>query len=130
MLDEDARDSLTKARNARDFISRVAMLAKETLVEGQTLVFVDEIQEYPEITTLAKALVEDGRFSFVFSGSMLGTEFKGISSFPVGYVDRIVMRPMDFESIAGPWASRKTCLWAFENEWSVASRCKITSMKP
>ena len=97
MLDEDARDSLTKARNARDFISRVAMLAQETLVEGQTLIFVDEIQEYPEITTLAKALVEDGRFSFVFSGSMLGTEFKGISSFPVGYVDRIVMRPMDFE---------------------------------
>ena len=99
MLDEDARDSLTKARNARDFISRVAMLAKETLVEGQTLVFVDEIQEYPEITTLAKALVEDGRFSFVFSGSMLGTEFKGISSFPVGYVDRIVMRPMDFRGV-------------------------------
>lgn len=102
MLDEDARDSLTKARNARDFISRVAMLAQETLVEGQTLIFVDEIQEYPEITTLAKALVEDGRFSFVFSGSMLGTEFKGISSFPVGYVDRIVMRPMDFEEYC--WA--------------------------
>ena len=50
-----------------------------------------------------KALVEDGRFSYVFSGSMLGTEFKGISSFPVGYVEHIVMRPMDFEEFC--WAN-------------------------
>ena len=49
-----------------------------------------------------KALVEDGRFSYVFSGSMLGTEFKGISSFPVGYVERITMRPLDFEEYC--WA--------------------------
>ena len=50
-----------------------------------------------------KALVEDGRFSYVFSGSMLGTEFKGVSSFPVGYVEHIVMRPMDFEEFC--WAN-------------------------
>ena len=34
---------------------------------------------------------------------MLGTEFKGISSFPVGYVEHIVMRPMDFEEFC--WAN-------------------------
>lgn len=102
LLDADARESLTKARDAADFISRVALLSRSTLVEGDTLVFVDEIQEFPEIVTLMKALVEDGRFSYVFSGSMLGTEFKGISSFPVGYVERITMRPMDFEEYC--WA--------------------------
>ena len=102
LLDADARESLTKARDAADFVSRVAMLSKQTLVEGDTLIFVDEIQEFPEIVTLMKALVEDGRFSYVFSGSMLGTEFKGISSFPVGYVERIIMRPLDFEEYC--WA--------------------------
>lgn len=102
LLDAAARDSLTKARDAADFVSRVAMLSKQTLVEGDTLIFVDEIQEFPEIVTLMKALVEDGRFSYVFSGSMLGTEFKGISSFPVGYVERIIMRPLDFEEYC--WA--------------------------
>ena len=109
LLDADARESLTRARNAADFISRIAMLCDQTLVKGKTLVFIDEIQEYPEIVTLMKALVEDGRFSYVFSGSMLGTEFKGISSFPVGYVERITMRPMDFEEFC--WAvgvSRET----------------------
>ena len=29
--------------------------------------------------------------------SVLGTGFKGISSFPVGFIERIIMRPMDFE---------------------------------
>lgn len=97
LLDADARDSLTKARGANDFINRVAMLSKRELVQGKTLIFIDEIQEFPQIVTLLKGLVEDERFSFVFSGSMLGTEFRGITSFPVGYVKRIVMRPLDFE---------------------------------
>ena len=102
LLDAEARDTLIGARNAIDFINRISLLAKSPLVEGDTLVFVDEIQEYPEIVTLAKALVEDGRYRYAFSGSMLGTEFKGITSFPVGYVDQFVMRPMDFEEFC--WA--------------------------
>ena len=97
LLDAEARDVLIGAKNAVDFINRVALLADAPLVEGDTLIFVDEIQEYPQIVTLMKALVEDGRFSYVFSGSMLGTEFKGISSFPVGYVEHIVMSTMDIE---------------------------------
>lgn len=103
LLDVEARNALVGAKNSVDFINRVALLADVPLVEGDTLVFVDEIQEYPQIVTLMKALVEDGRFSYVFSGSMLGTEFKGISSFPVGYVEHIVMRPMDFEEFC--WAN-------------------------
>ena len=102
LLDKSAKQALAQALNATDFINCIALFSKKTLVENNTLIFVDEIQEYPEIVTLMKALVEDGRYSYVFSGSMLGTEFKGISSFPVGYVDQIVMRPMDFEEFC--WA--------------------------
>lgn len=102
LLNKDARDALANARNAMDFINRVALFSKVPLVEGNTLLFIDEIQEYPDIVTLIKGLVEDGRYSYAFSGSMLGTEFKGISSFPVGFVDQYVMRPMDFEEFC--WA--------------------------
>lgn len=102
LLDKAARSAIADAENAIDFINRVALLSERPLIERDTLIFIDEIQEYPEIVTLMKALVEDGRYSYVFSGSMLGTEFKGISSFPVGYVDQIVMRPMDFEEFC--WA--------------------------
>lgn len=102
LLDKTAREALVGATGALDFINRVALLSDRPLIEGDTLIFIDEIQEYPEIVTLMKSLTEDGRYSFVFSGSMLGTEFKGISSFPVGYVDQLVMRPMDFEEFC--WA--------------------------
>ena len=44
---------------------RVIVLSERTLVEVHTLIFVDEVQEYPEIVTLVKGLVEDDRFSFV-----------------------------------------------------------------
>lgn len=101
-LDADARETLFGARNASDFINRISLLTHSPLKEGDALVFIDEIQEYPEIVTLAKALVEDGRFRYAFSGSMLGTEFKGITSFPVGYVEQLVMRPLDFEEFS--WA--------------------------
>ena len=96
-VDGDARDTLIGARNATDFINRISLLSHAPLKEGSTLIFIDEIQECPEIIALAKSLVEDGRYRYAFSGSMLGTEFKGVSSFPVGYVEQVVMRPMDFE---------------------------------
>lgn len=102
LLDADARETIVGARSAIDFINRIALLAKTPFVEGDTLVFIDEIQEYPEIVTLAKALVEDGRYRYAFSGSMLGTEFKGVTSFPVGFVEQFTMRPMDFEEFC--WA--------------------------
>lgn len=97
-----AKQVLSGAEDATDLINRIALLAETELVEHDTLIFFDEIQEYPDIVTMAKALVEDGRYSYVFSGSMLGTEFKGIRSFPVGYVEEITMRPLDFEEFC--WA--------------------------
>ncbi len=102
LLDRESAEILTSARNATDFINRVALLSPNPLVEGNTLIFIDEVQEFPDIVTLAKALVEDGRYSFAFSGSMLGTELRGIRSFPVGYVHQLVMRPLDFEEFS--WA--------------------------
>lgn len=102
VLDKEAAHILTSAQNANDFINRVALLSKNPLVENDTLIFIDEIQEYPDIVTLIKALVEDGRYSYALSGSMLGTEFKGIQSFPVGSIEQHIMRPMDFEEFC--WA--------------------------
>ena len=97
-----SRAALAEARDAQDFISRVTILASGRLVPGDSLVFIDEVQELPDVLTMAKFLVEDGRFDWAFSGSMLGTELKGIRSYPVGYVYELVMRPLDFEEFC--WA--------------------------
>ena len=61
------------------------------------LIFLDEIQEFKEIVTRIKFLVEEGSFKYVMSGSLLGVELKGIASVPVGYLTVLRMYPMDFE---------------------------------
>lgn len=97
-----ARDALLEARDADDFISRVTLLSGKPIAPGETLVFIDEVQEAPDIMTMAKFLVEDGRCRWAFSGSMLGTQFKGVRSYPVGYVHELKMFPLDFEEFS--WA--------------------------
>jgi predicted AAA+ superfamily ATPase len=72
------------------------------LEPGRTLIFLDEIQECPEARTAIKFLVEDGRFDYIESGSLLGVRTKEVMSYPVGYETVRQMFPMDLEEFA--WA--------------------------
>lgn len=69
---------------------------------GSTLIFFDEVQMAPEVVTLSKYLVQDGRFDVVLSGSMLGSKLRGIRSMPVGYLRILDMFPLSFEEFC--WA--------------------------
>ena len=102
-LNDSAREALASSRDINDFLRRVSLFAQGPMSQGSTLVFIDEVQELPEVMTMAKALVEDGRYDYAFSGSMLGTEFKGVRSYPVGFVRETTLRPMDFEEFM--WAA-------------------------
>lgn len=93
---------LSSASNASDFVARLSLATRAPVIPGETLIFLDEIQESPDLITAVKFLVEDGTFDVVLSGSMLGTELKGFRSFPVGYVQIERMFPLDFEEFC--WA--------------------------
>lgn len=95
--DRSAARTLSNASDAGDFVSRLSLITQTPVIPGETLVFLDEIQEAPDLITAVKFLVEDGRYRVVISGSMLGTELKGFRSFPVGYVLIERMFPLDFE---------------------------------
>ncbi|WP_458458076.1 ATP-binding protein, partial [Pseudobutyrivibrio sp.] len=58
-------------------------------------IFFDEIQECKDIVTWVKFLVEDGKYRFVFSGSLLGVELSDLRSAPVGFIHTTDMYPMD-----------------------------------
>ena len=75
---------------------------KFKFVEGNTLIFFDEIQDFPEIATSFKAFAEDGRYDVISSGSLLGIQLKRIESISVGYQETETMRSMDFEEFL--WA--------------------------
>ncbi len=69
---------------------------------GCTLIFFDELQEYPEIATALKFFKIDGRFDVICSGSLLGIHYKRIESNSVGYKTDYDMFSMDFEEFL--WA--------------------------
>jgi hypothetical protein len=71
-------------------------------VEGQTLLFLDEIQECPKARTALKFLVEEHLYDYIASGSLLGINYKPVPSYPVGYEERYDVFPMDFEEFL--WA--------------------------
>ena len=62
-----------------------------------TLVFFDEIQEFPDIATSLKFFAQDGRFDVICSGSLLGLNVKRIRSLSVGYQEHEKMFSLDFE---------------------------------
>lgn len=65
-------------------------------IPGKTLIFFDELSEYPEIATALKFFKIDGRFDVICSGSLLGISYKRIESNSVGHKTDYTMHSMDF----------------------------------
>lgn len=86
--------------NADTLIINLTAYTQRSLQQGKTLIFFDEIQECPEARTAIKFLVDDGRFDYIESGSLLGVNYKTVKSFPVGYEEVYRMFPLDFEEFA------------------------------
>lgn len=91
---------LDGAADAAEMILRITALTRRNMTPGKTLIFFDEVQEYPEIVSLVKFLVDEGSFTYALSGSLLGVELKDLRSAPVGYMDIFEMYPLDFEEFA------------------------------
>lgn len=88
---------------AADIIKNISRIdPSKRFIEGETLIFFDELQEFPDIATALKFFKTDGRFDVICSGSMLGINYKKIESNSVGYKTDYEMYSMDFEEFL--WA--------------------------
>lgn len=85
------------ARDTEDLLLRLSMVADQPLEKGKTIIFFDEVQEYKEITTRIKFLVEEGSFRYIMSGTLLGVELNNLRSAPVGYLQIIDMYPLSLQ---------------------------------
>ena len=88
--------------DTRTIVTNLSAMGFGPFVEGETLVFLDEIQECPKARTAIKFLVEEQRYAYIESGSLLGINYKPVPSYPVGYEEEIPMFPFDFEEFL--WA--------------------------
>ena len=88
---------------ADDIIKNISRIDPSKRFEaGETLLFFDELQEFPEIATALKFFHIDGRFDVICSGSMLGINYRKIESNSVGYKTDYEMFSLDFEEFL--WA--------------------------
>ncbi|MDR0788914.1 MAG: AAA family ATPase [Bifidobacteriaceae bacterium] len=73
------------------------ILYNETITEN-TLIFFDEIQEIPRALTSLKYFNEDKNdYNIVASGSLIGLFLHQGTSFPVGQVERLKLKPLNFK---------------------------------
>lgn len=102
ILNAEAKSVFSAPSTPEEILMALSLLSGKKMVPGKTLIFLDEIQEAPEAVTAIKGLVEDGRYDFILSGSLLGVELRNIRANPVGYISTLTMYPLDFEEFC--WA--------------------------
>ena len=101
--DEKYKGIVSDGYEAESIIKNISLLdPSKKFIPGKTLIFFDEITEFPEIATSLKFFCIDGRYDVICSGSMLGVNYKKIESNSVGYKKDYDMYSMDFEEFL--WA--------------------------
>lgn len=97
------KNVFSKSFVPKDIIQQISLLNPDfKFLENKTLIFFDEIQEFPDCTTSLKFFKQDGRYDVICSGSMMGLNYKEITSISVGYKQDVTMYSLDFEEFL--WA--------------------------
>lgn len=99
MVEDSLGDKMFEnTRTVEDFYLQVSVLAGSKMKNKEnTLIFIDEIQQYPHLLTLLKFLSQDNKFTYIASGSLLGVTLSQTTSIPMGSIRKIRMFPLDFE---------------------------------
>lgn len=102
-----ASDVVTSAFNnyMTDLDTLFLVLSSEynvKLHKRESVIIFDEIQQFPKVRQAVKYLVEDGRYDYIETGSLISIK-ENISNITLPSEERkILMHPMDFEEFA--WA--------------------------
>ncbi len=99
MIEDSVGERLfAETKTVDDFYLQLSVLYGDRMKQKEnTLIFIDEIQVYPQLLTLLKFLAQDNRFTYIASGSLLGVTLSQTSSIPMGSIRKVRMFPLDFE---------------------------------
>ncbi len=98
VADAEGDRLFANTRTIEDFYLQLSMIAGNKMGKKEnTLVFIDEIQVYPHLLTMLKFLSQDGKFTYIASGSLLGVTLSETTSIPMGSIRKVRMFPLDFE---------------------------------
>lgn len=98
LQDKQGLKTFENINTVEDFYLQISMTHGNLLKEkDNTIIFLDEIQCYPNLITLLKFLKEDNRYNYIASGSLLGVTLAVTLSIPIGSIEILKMYPLDFE---------------------------------
>lgn len=105
--DESVRDIFLHDLNNMDLLfQKLSVLYNTKLYPRESLIIFDEVQLFPKARSAVKYLVEDGRYDYIETGSLISVR-KNVEDILIpSEEDMINMYPMDFEEF----------LWALGNE--------------
>lgn len=102
----DYKEIFLGSLEAPEIYKRISLYVKNIhFKEHSTLIFLDEIQDCPNARTALKFLALDDRYDVIASSSLLGLNYREMSSIPVGYERTMEMFSLDFEEFL--WAMGK-----------------------
>ena len=103
VLNEEYKDIFENGFNVDTIIKNITFKnGSLNFIPHETLIFFDEMQDYPSCATSLKSFKEDGRFDVICSGSLMGINYKKIESNSVGNKIDYIMHSIDFEEFL--WA--------------------------
>lgn len=98
VTDDEGAQLFKHLRTTEEFYLTLSMVSGSHLDKAEnTLVFLDEIQHYPQYLTMLKFLRQEKRYRYIASGSLLGVALRSTTSIPIGSIIRKEMYQLDFE---------------------------------
>lgn len=116
LLQPETIDIVKGAGDIKEVLLRISAYANEAIDKERTLIFFDEVEEYPDVMTWVKAFVDKG-YHLALSGSLLGVELKNVRSVPVGYMDEKQMYPCDFEEFIRAIGVQEAVIGSLREAW-------------
>lgn len=104
--------------NAERILDAISAATHTTIVPGKTLIFLDEIQEAENGITSLKYFRENAPDQHIIAaGSLLGLELHKQSSFPVGKVQFLTLRPMCYLEFLAAVGEERLVGFISEGDW-------------
>lgn len=94
--DEDLKNLFQNSKEPKRILEQLSFIHGKAIKEEKTLIFFDEIQECPDALNSLKYFQEEAdKYHIIAAGSLLGIRLSH-TSFPVGKVDYLDLKPMSF----------------------------------
>ena len=108
--------------NIPRILTAIGAATNVTCTEGETLIFLDEIQAAPHAVTSLKYFAENALgYHVIAAGSLLGIELHQGESFPVGKVEFLSLYPMNFIEFVMAMGEKNLAQLLLTKDWNMIS---------